>query len=295
MTAFEGAGKGAGATLSCAGTVLDLSSPIVMGVLNVTPDSFSDGGLWMADGRPDLDALRREATAMVDAGARILDIGGESTRPGAVAVSEQQELDRVLPVFEALRAETDAVLSLDSSTPAVMRAAASAGAGLLNDVRALQRDGALDTAAKLGLPVCLMHMQGAPETMQNAPAYRDVVREVTEFLQDRANACISAGLAQSQIVVDPGFGFGKTLEHNLVLLAQLTRLRSLGFPIVAGLSRKSLIAKLTGRELESRLPGSLALAMLAAQHGAVILRVHDVAETTDVLRILQAVKDVHTP
>ncbi|WP_407329976.1 dihydropteroate synthase [Congregibacter brevis] len=266
-----------------------------MGVLNVTPDSFSDGGLWMADGRPDLDALRREATAMVDAGARILDIGGESTRPGAVAVSEQQELDRVLPVFEALRAETDAVLSLDSSTPAVMRAAASAGAGLLNDVRALQRDGALDTAAKLGLPVCLMHMQGAPETMQNAPAYRDVVREVTEFLQDRANACISAGLAQSQIVVDPGFGFGKTLEHNLVLLAQLTRLRSLGFPIVAGLSRKSLIAKLTGRELESRLPGSLALAMLAAQHGAVILRVHDVAETTDVLRILQAVKDVHTP
>ncbi|WP_405271520.1 dihydropteroate synthase [Congregibacter sp.] len=265
-----------------------------MGVLNVTPDSFSDGGRWMDGGRPDLDGLRRQAVAMVDAGARILDIGGESTRPGAAVVSEQQELDRVLPVFEVLRAEVDAVLSLDSSTPAVMRAAASVGAGLINDVRALQRDGALDTAADLGLPVCLMHMQGAPETMQNAPAYRDVVREVTEFLGDRANACISAGLEQTQIVVDPGFGFGKTLEHNLVLLSQLARLSSLGFPLMAGLSRKSLIAKLTGRELDSRLPGSLALAMLAAQHGAAILRVHDVAETADVLRILQAVKDVQT-
>ncbi|WP_439106871.1 dihydropteroate synthase [Congregibacter sp.] len=266
-----------------------------MGVLNVTPDSFSDGGRWFSRGKPDLDALRREAVAMVAAGAKILDIGGESTRPGAAEVGEQQELDRILPVFELLRTETDAVLSLDSSTPAVMRAAASAGAGLLNDVRALQREGAVEAAAELNLPVCLMHMQGQPDTMQSAPAYGNVLSEVASFLKARADACIDAGIPRSQIVLDPGFGFGKTLEHNLALLAQLDHLKELGFPILAGLSRKSLIAKITGRELDDRLPGSLALALLAAQRGASILRVHDVAETADVLRILQAVKDVQIP
>ncbi|WP_439100488.1 dihydropteroate synthase [Congregibacter sp.] len=282
------ANHSAGATLSCAGSVLDLSTPIVMGVLNITPDSFSDGGRWLSDGRPDLDALRREAVAMVSAGAKILDLGGESTRPGAAPVSEQEELDRVVPVFETLKNETDAVLSLDSSSPAVMRAAAAAGAGLLNDVRALQRHNALEIAAELSLPVCLMHMQGAPDTMQQAPEYQDVVTEVKLFLADRAVACMGAGIARSQIVIDPGFCFGKTLEHNLALLAQLERFGDLGFPVMAGLSRKSLIVKITGRDLDDRLPGSLALAMLAAQRGASILRVHDVAETADVLRVLQA-------
>ncbi|MFT4768086.1 MAG: dihydropteroate synthase [Glaciecola sp.] len=287
--------KSIGTTLRCADTVLDLSTPIIMGVLNVTPDSFSDGGRWFANGQADLDALRREAFAMIDAGAKILDIGGESTRPGAAPVSGQQELDRVLPVFEVLSRECSVVLSLDSSSPAVMREAAAAGAGLLNDVRAFQRDGALAVAAELGLPVCLMHMQGKPDTMQQAPQYRDVLAEVQVFLEARANDCIEVGIPRSQIVIDPGFGFGKTLEHNLVLVAQLERLALLGFPVMAGLSRKSLIAKLTGRGVDDRLPGSLALAMLAAQGGASILRVHDVAETADVLRILQAVKDVQTP
>ncbi len=225
---------------------------------------------------------------MVSAGAKILDLGGESTRPGAAPVSEQEELDRVVPVFETLKNETDAVLSLDSSSPAVMRAAAAAGAGLLNDVRALQRHNALEIAAELSLPVCLMHMQGAPDTMQQAPEYQDVVTEVKLFLADRAVACMGAGIARSQIVIDPGFCFGKTLEHNLALLAQLERFGDLGFPVMAGLSRKSLIVKITGRDLDDRLPGSLALAMLAAQRGASILRVHDVAETADVLRVLQA-------
>lgn len=266
-----------------------------MGVLNITPDSFSDGGRWLSGGRPDLDALRRVAVAMVESGAKILDIGGESTRPGATPVSEEEELDRVVPVFEALKNETDAVLSLDSSSPSVMRAAAGAGAGLLNDVRAFGRQNALEVAADLSLPVCLMHMQGAPDTMQKSPEYLDVVAEVNQFLAARVEACVAAGIERSQIVVDPGFGFGKTLEHNLTLLAQLDRLEELDLPIMVGLSRKSLIAKLTGREVDDRLPGSLALAMLAAQGGASILRVHDVAETADVLRILQAVKDVRIP
>jgi dihydropteroate synthase len=282
--------QSSGAVLHCGGATLDLSTPIIMGVLNITPDSFSDGGRWMSAGRPDLDAIRREALAMVHGGASILDIGGESTRPGAARVSEQEELDRVLPVIESLSSVCAAVLSLDSSNPQVMRAAAAAGVGMLNDVRALQQEGALAAAAELQLPVCLMHMQGAPQTMQQAPAYGDVVTEVMLFLKDRATACASAGIPPSQIVLDPGFGFGKTLEHNLQLLAQLDRFRALGHPVLAGLSRKSMIAKITGRDVEDRLPGSLALALLAAQRGASILRVHDVAATADVLRILNTLK-----
>jgi dihydropteroate synthase len=274
--------------------MLDRKTPLIMGVLNITPDSFSDGGRWLREGRPDLEPLVREALAMVDAGAAILDIGGESTRPGAAAVSEQEELDRVLPVIEALSRQCDTLLSIDTSSPTVMREAAAAGAGLLNDVRALQRDGALQAAADLRLPVCLMHMQGSPDSMQRAPRYDNVLSEVSGFLLDRVAACVAAGIPESQILLDPGFGFGKTLEHNLQLLDALPELAGLGFPLLVGLSRKSLIAKITGRDIDARLPGSLALAMLAAQGGASILRVHDVPETADVLRILQAFREVNS-
>ena len=260
-----------------------------MGVLNITPDSFSDGGRWLRDGRPDIDALRRAGEAMAAAGAALLDVGGESTRPGAAPVSEQEELDRVLPVVEALADSTPAVVSVDTSTPRVMTEAAAAGAGLINDVRALRRPGALEAAAATGLPVCVMHMQGEPGTMQEDPRYGDVVVDVRAFLVDRAEACITAGIDRARILIDPGFGFGKTLDHNLTLLAGLTELAETGFPLLVGLSRKSLIAKITGRPVEERLAGSLALAVLAAQRGAAILRVHDVAETVDALRILEAV------
>lgn len=259
-----------------------------MGVLNITPDSFSDGGRWLRDGSADLDELRRVAEAMVAAGAGILDIGGESTRPGADPVSEQEELDRVIPVVEALADCVDVVLSVDTSTPAVMHLAAEHGAGLINDVRALSRPGALEAAAATKLPVCLMHMQGTPVDMQNRPAYRDVVAEVREYLEGRVQACRDAGIADAQILLDPGFGFGKTVDHNLDLLRNLRNVTDLPFPLVVGLSRKSLIGRLIGRDVGERLAGSLALALLAAQNGASVLRVHDVAQTVDVLRILDA-------
>jgi dihydropteroate synthase len=274
-----------------AGIPFNGKTPIIMGVLNITPDSFSDGGRWFRDGRANLDALLHEARAMVEAGAGILDVGGESTRPGAVPVSEQEELDRVLPVIEVLSRECDATISIDTSSPAVMRAAAAAGAGLLNDVRALQRDGAIEAAAELQLPVCLMHMQGTPQTMQDGPRYDSVVAEVSDFLRQRIAACAAAGISDAKILIDPGFGFGKSLAHNLQLLAGLPTLAALGYPLLVGLSRKSLIAKITGRDVDARLPGSLALALLAAQGGAAILRVHDVAETADVLKILQAFRE----
>lgn len=262
-----------------------------MGVLNMTPDSFSDGGRWLRGARPHIDSIVREAEQMVANGAAVLDVGGESTRPGADPVSEQQELDRVIPVVEALQQSVPVIVSVDSSTPAVMRQAAAAGAGMLNDVRALRRPGALDAAASTGLPVCLMHMQGEPGTMQDAPHYDDVVEEVGSYLLQRAEACRSAGIDAGRILVDPGFGFGKTVKHNLALLNGLPKLRELGFPLLVGLSRKSLIAKLTGRDVNERLAGSISLAQLAAERGAAILRVHDVAETTDALRILKAVRE----
>ena len=283
------------AVLNCGGRFLSLEHPVIMGVLNITPDSFSDGGRWYRNGRADLSSLITHATSMVSAGAGILDVGGESTRPGADPVSEQEELDRVVPVVEALAAECEAVISVDSSSPSVMRETAEAGAGLLNDVRALQREGAVSTAAKLNLPVCLMHMQGSPETMQQSPDYSDVVDEVGEFLLGRVAACEDAGISRDQILLDPGFGFGKTMEHNLELFAGLPRLRELGFPLLVGLSRKSLIAKITGREVHERLPGSLAFALMAVERGAQLLRVHDVAETADVLKILAAVQDRESP
>lgn len=257
--------------------------PQVMGVLNLTPDSFSDGGLWI--GR---DAALKHARAMVEAGADVIDVGGESTRPGAADVSVQQELDRVIPVLEALASELDVVLSVDTSKAEVMLAAAAAGAGLINDVYALRRDSALDTAAGLGLPVCLMHMQGEPRSMQVEPRYADVVFEVSEFLRTRAEAAMAAGIARDQIILDPGFGFGKTIEHNLALIRALPTLRSLGFPVLAGLSRKSMLQTLTGRPVAQRLAGSLALALAAAAGGADIIRVHDVPETVDALRVMAA-------
>ena len=257
--------------------------PRVMGVLNVTPDSFSDGGRWL--GR---EAALRHAESMIREGADIIDVGGESTRPGADAVPEQQELDRVIPVLEALAAAFDVTLSVDTSKATVMRAAVAAGARMLNDVYALRRPGALEAAAELGVPVCLMHMQGEPRSMQAEPSYGDVVAEVEAFLLERAAAAEAAGVARSHIVLDPGFGFGKTPEHNLALLRALPRLVGAGYPVLAGLSRKRLLETLTGRPVDQRLAGSLALAVVVARGGASIIRVHDVAETVDVLRVIAA-------
>lgn len=275
--------------LVCGGRTLDLQRPQVMGILNATPDSFSDGGSYYAGGALDLDLALKRAEQMLREGASIIDVGGESTRPGAAQVSEQEELDRVVPLVEAISANLDVVISVDTSTPAVITATAAAGAGLINDVRALERAGALEAAARVDLPVCLMHMQGQPGTMQQAPHYDDVVAEVGAYLLERARACEAAGIARERLIFDPGFGFGKTDEHNLELLRKLPQLAPPDVPLLVGMSRKSMVGRLLNREVEERLPGSLALAMLAAQRGAHIIRVHDVAETVDVLRMQQLV------
>lgn len=263
-----------------------------MGVINTTPDSFSDGGSLYRNARLDLERALDRARQMVADGAAVLDVGGESTRPGAMPVSPQEELDRVIPLVTRIAAELDVVVSVDTSTPAVMEAAAAAGAGLLNDVRALRREGALAAAAASGLPVCLMHMQGEPGSMQAAPAYNDVVAEVAAFLAERTAACEAAGIERGRILLDPGFGFGKTVAHNLQLLRGLPRLCEPGLPLLVGLSRKSLIGKLIGRELDQRLPASLALAVLAVERGARLVRCHDVAETVDALAMCAAVADM---
>ncbi|BBM02041.1 dihydropteroate synthase [Microbulbifer sp. GL-2] len=260
-----------------------------MGVLNTTPDSFSDGGSYYAAGSLDLSLVLRRAEQMLGEGAAILDVGGESTRPGACPVSEQEELDRVIPVVEAICSNFGAIVSVDTSSPAVMHIAAAAGAGLINDVRALERPGALEAAEQTGLPVCLMHMQGQPGSMQKAPSYMNVVEEVAAYLEQRVAACEGQGIARERLILDPGFGFGKTDEHNLALLRGLSQLASFNMPILAGLSRKSMIGRLLQREVGERLSGSLALAMMAAQRGASILRAHDVAETVDVLRLRQMI------
>jgi dihydropteroate synthase len=255
-----------------------------MGILNVTPDSFSDGGRF-----GQLDAALRHAEAMVVAGATLIDVGGESTRPGARAVSPLEELERVAPVVERIHRELDVIISVDTSTPAVMRETARLGAGLINDVRSLQRDGALDAAAATGLPVCLMHMLGEPGTMQNDPHYRDVTREVGEFLAERMSQCALAGIPAERLLLDPGFGFAKTLDHNLSLFKHMEALHALGRPLLVGVSRKSMIGNALGRPVGERLYGGLALAALAITKGAQILRVHDVAETMDVVRMIAAV------
>ena len=265
---------------------LHLDVPAVMGILNVTPDSFSDGGRFT--GR---DAALRQAEAMARDGAAIIDIGGESTRPGAADVPVQQELDRVVPVIEAVVAAVDLPVSIDTSKPEVMRAAVGAGAAMINDIRALREDGALEAAAGLRVPVCLMHMQGQPRTMQSRPAYDDVVTEVAEFLAARVRDCVAAGIAEDGIIVDPGFGFGKSPRHNIELLANLRQLRSVGRPILVGLSRKSTLGELTGRDVTERMPASIAAAVIAVVEGAQIVRVHDVRETVDALRVAAAVME----
>ncbi len=263
-----------------------------MGVINTTPDSFADGGTLYRSERLDLGLAMDRARDMVAAGAAILDIGGESTRPGAATVGLDEEMDRVLPLLERIVAELDVIVCVDTSSPGLMTSAAALGAGLLNDVRALGRGGALEAAAATGLPVCLMHMRGEPDTMQRAPCYADVVAEVKQFLQGRIAACEAAGIPGQRLVVDPGFGFGKTLEHNLQLLDGLPRLAGLGLPLMVGLSRKSMIQQLVGRPVAERLPASLALAVLAAERGAAIIRTHDVAATADAVAMWTALKTV---
>jgi dihydropteroate synthase len=280
--------------LICGRHRVALDRPRVMGVLNVTPDSFFDGGRY-ADRQRALDHAHR----MLDDGAAIIDIGGESTRPGAKPTAEAEELDRVLPLFEALRADCDArgvPLSVDTRKPAVMRAAIAAGASMVNDIGALRADGALDAVATSGAAVCLMHMQGEPLTMQKNAAYEDdVVAVVAAFLSERAQACEQAGIAHGHIAIDPGFGFGKTLAHNLELLRRLPEIVALGYPVVAGLSRKSTIGTLTGRPVEERGAGSLAAALAAVARGASLLRVHDVRETVDALNVWQAMETGQHP
>lgn len=272
-------------TLDCNGRALKLDRPRVMGIVNVTPDSFSDGGA-----HDTLEAAVAHGLRLAAEGADVLDIGGESTRPGAAEVPVEEELRRTIPAIERLARETALPISIDTSKPEVMRAAVAAGAGLINDVYGLRREGALDAAAELGVPVVLMHMQGEPRSMQHEPSYDDVVAQVHRFLAERVFAAEMAGIAKQRIVVDPGFGFGKTLQHNLTLLAQLERFGELGVPVLAGLSRKRSIGELTGREdARERVYGSVAAHLIAAQRGARLLRVHDVAATVDALKVWEAV------
>lgn len=278
--------------LNCAGRLLNLSHPVIMGVINTTPDSFSDGGTLYRGKQLDLDLALVRAADMVSRGAAILDIGGESTRPGAAPVTVAQEQERVLPLVERVSAELDVIISVDTSSPELMAEAARAGAGLINDVRALSRPGALESAAAAGLPVCLMHMQGQPGNMQASPHYDNVVAEVAQFLLQRVAACESVGIPRENLLLDPGFGFGKSLAHNMLLLRELPKLADLGMPLLVGLSRKSLIGKLLGREVDERLPASLALAVMAVERGAAIIRTHDVGETADALAMWVAMQEV---
>jgi len=254
--------------------------PTIMGILNVTPDSFSDGGQFQK-----LDQALKQVDKMIQEGADIIDVGGESTRPGAEIVSLSQELDRVIPIIESIKANFDTLISIDSSKPEVMKQAVLSGANMINDVNALQAEGAIDVASQLNVPVCLMHMQGNPQIMQDKPSYQDIIAEVTDFFNQRIEQCLVNGIQEKNIILDPGFGFGKTLEHNLSLLERLDDFSSLGFPILVGLSRKSLLDRITGKTVSKRLAGSVALAMIASQNNASIFRVHDVAETVDVLKV----------
>ena len=264
--------------------------PRVMGVLNITPDSFSDGGTLFINNALNLDETLRRAETLVSEEADLLDVGGESTRPGAEQVSEAQELDRVMPVIEALMSRFDVPVSIDTSNPLVISSAVAAGAGLVNDVRALVRPGALDAARDSGAAISLMHMQGQPGTMQDAPVYQDVVAEVLAFLLERVRTCVEAGIPKQRLMIDPGFGFGKELAHNAALLQALPEFVAQGFPVLVGLSRKRMVGDITGRPVNERVYGSVALAMLAAQRGASIIRVHDVGATVDALKTLAVIE-----
>ncbi|AIL71508.1 dihydropteroate synthase [Vibrio vulnificus YJ016] len=261
---------------------LDLSFPVVMGILNVTPDSFSDGGQFNA-----LDAALAQAERMIAAGVSIIDIGGESTRPGAPEVSLEEELKRVIPAIQAIRQKHDVWISIDTSKAEVMKQAIEAGADLINDVRALLEPGALAVAAKAQVPICLMHMQGQPRSMQHNPSYQDVLKEVGEFLEERVAACEEAGIAKELLILDPGFGFGKTIEHNYHLLAHLEAFHQLGLPILAGMSRKSMVFKLLNKKPAECMVASVTCATIAAMKGAQIIRVHDVEETVEAMRVIQ--------
>ena len=277
-------------TIACGARTLDLSRPRIMGVLNVTPDSFSDGGQLYRDGHVDTDALLTRAEQMLAEGADILDVGGESTRPGAAVVGEAEELDRVVTAVETVAQHCDTIISVDTSTPSVMRESARCGAGLLNDVRGFQRPQALETAADSGLALCVMHMQGEPDTMQTAPSYSDVVQDIAEFLSQRLADVSGVGIDLDRVIIDPGFGFGKTAEQNFELLARLSELQGLGQPVLVGLSRKSMISSVLDRLPEQRMVASVALALMAVERGARIVRVHDVAATFDALSMWQTMR-----
>ncbi len=266
---------------------IDLSVPQVMGILNVTPDSFSDGGRYLS-----MDAALAQVEKMVADGATFIDVGGESTRPGAQTVSAQEEVDRVCPVVEAIHREFDVVISVDTSTPEVMAESVRRGAALLNDVRSLRRPGALQVAVETGVPVCLMHMQGEPDTMQQDPHYDDVVAEVRGFLAAQVASCTAAGIAPHNIILDPGFGFGKTLEHNLRLFRYLEHICALGFPVLVGVSRKTMLGAVTGRPVAERAVASAAAAAMAVMKGAVIVRAHDVRENVDAIKMAAAIQGV---
>jgi dihydropteroate synthase len=292
-------------TLICGNKKLDLSRPAVMGIVNITPDSFSDGGQLYTGEKVDVDKTLQAVESMLAEGADIIDIGGESTRPGASPISSQQELDRVIPVVRAVSARFDALISVDTSTAQVITEASQAGAHMINDVRALQREGALEAAAATGLPVCLMHMQNQPDSMQSSPSYIDVVTEVLDFLQQRKQACLNVGIASEQILLDPGFGFGKTLEHNLALFDALDRFVNTGHPLLLGVSRKTMIGQMLNSKVDNRLIGSVTMALLMAQSVAqrraqtgcsngMILRVHDVQETVQALTVWQRTIDSKT-
>lgn len=270
---------------------MDFSLPKIMAVLNITPDSFSDGGTFYTGNRqPNLSRVLNRVDLMLSEGAHLIDVGGESTRPGAEPVSSEEELARVLPVVEAIVSRFDVPVSVDTSTPSVISEAARAGASMINDVRALRRPGALTAAAASGLPVCLMHMLGEPQQMQLDPGYVDITADVKAFLLERAAACEAAGIPRSKILIDPGFGFGKTLQHNLILFRSLPELVGLGFPVLVGVSRKSLVGAILDKPVEERMVGSVALGMLAIRRGVKVLRVHDISATADALKILQAVE-----
>ncbi len=271
-------------SLECNGKLLDLSRPRVMGILNVTPDSFSDGGLFLS-----ADKALQQAQQMVADGAVMIDVGGESTRPGAVAVTVQEELDRVIPVIESIHQECAVIISIDTSKPEVMREAVKAGAGMINDVRALREPGALEAASETGVPVCLMHMLGEPRTMQEKPEYIDVVQTVKSFLRERIACCEAAGISGDAVLIDPGFGFGKTVNDNLQLVRNLREFAELGKPVLMGVSRKSSIGTLLDKPANERLAGSIAMATLCCQYGAGIIRAHDVAATVDAVVIYHAV------
>ena len=273
--------------LDCKGKSLDLTHPQIMGILNVTPDSFSDGGQFFGE-----DVALKQAKQMVADGATIVDVGGESTRPGATIVSIEREIERVIPVIEAIESEIDVVISIDTSKPEVMRAAIAAGAGLINDVQALRVNGALDAAFELEVPVCLMHAQGTPKTMQERPHYEDVVEEVTNFLLERVEICEARGIKRDKLIVDPGFGFGKRARHNLRLMKYLEQIVHLDLPVLVGISRKSIIGELLNVPMEERLAGSLAMASLAVWKGAKLIRTHDVKETAQAVNLSNYVMQV---